>query len=168
MQTEFLMVELDDIDLRDPIGLAIECSLPAARLREVQLLVKLEPSLAHVQADAMRIEQVMMNLIGYALDLTPPGGCVEVSAHADRDLVNIIVCSSGSSIPDEQLSRIFEPFVQLESDGLDARGMGLGLSVARRLVESHAGTLTAECSGKGLGVTFHVRLPMSSSRAPTA
>ena len=117
-----------------------------------------------VDADATRIEQVFSNLLTNALKYTPPGGHIKVRVHRDGDSAVLQVSDNGPGIPPTLLPRVFDLFVQGERS-LDRRtgGLGIGLTLARRLVELHSGTIEADSSPRGS--TFTVRL---ASIAPPA
>jgi signal transduction histidine kinase len=112
-----------------------------------------------VDADATRIEQVFGNLVTNALKYTPVGGRIHVSVRTEDDSAVLRVSDNGPGIPSTLLPRVFELFVQGERS-LDRRtgGLGIGLTLARRLVELHGGTIEADSSPRGS--TFTVRLPM--------
>jgi len=112
---------------------------------------------AWVDADATRIEQVFSNLVTNALKYTPVGGHIKVSVHGDGDSAVLQVSDNGPGIPPTLLPRVFDLFVQGERS-LDRRtgGLGIGLTLARRLVELHGGTIEADSSPRGS--TFTVRL----------
>jgi CheY-like chemotaxis protein len=111
-----------------------------------------------IDADATRIEQVMSNLVTNALKYTPAGGRIAVRVHRQGDQALLEVSDNGPGIPPTLLPRIFDLFVQGERT-LDRRtgGLGIGLTLARRLVELHGGTIDAQSSPSGS--TFSVRLP---------
>jgi len=162
---ELLSVDLCEVDLVEVISRSIESSQAAASLASIQLVARLEPHLLGVQGDAMRLEQVLLNLIGNALKFTPEGGTVEVSARAREQFVDIAVRDNGCGIEEQHLRRIFEPFVRLASRGPRASGLGLGLSIARHLIEQHGGELSVQSAGVDKGTTFRIHLPRSDSRA---
>jgi signal transduction histidine kinase len=113
-----------------------------------------------VLADSGRVLQVLSNLVGNALKFTPEGGIVEVRASVDGDWVTIDVEDSGPGLRPEDLSRLFDRFWQ--ADTADRRGIGLGLSIARALVEAHGGRIWVE-SRPGLGSTFSFTLPLAAA-----
>ena len=121
---------------------------------------EIDLSPAWIDADETRIEQTVTNLLTNALKYTPVGGLIGVSVRADGDHAVLRITDSGSGIAPEMLPRIFDLFVQGERT-LDRSqgGMGIGLTLARRLIELHAGTIEAASEGAGHGSTFIVRLP---------
>jgi PAS domain S-box-containing protein len=120
-----------------------------------------------IDADEMRIEQIVTNLIGNALKFTPPGGAITVSVRSEGQQALLIVKDTGVGIAPDVLPTIFDLFVQSERS-LDRSqgGLGIGLTLVRRLVELHGGTAQAASDGAGMGSTFTVRLP--SIPAPNA
>jgi PAS domain S-box-containing protein len=123
---------------------------------------------APVEGDPARLEQVVSNLLDNAMKYTPPGGAIAVSVRQDNEHAVLRVRDSGMGIAPEMLSRIFEPFVQLERP-LDRRqgGLGLGLALVKRLVELHGGSVSAASRGVGEGSEFVVRLPLLRPHAAT-
>lgn len=111
--------------------------------------------------DGMRIQQVMINLIGNAMKFTPQGG-INVTAEEDNDIIRIIVKDTGIGIPPEQLESIFEAFSQVDtSTTRKVGGTGLGLPISRRFVEMHNGRLWAESTGiTGEGTSLIMELPI--------
>ncbi|MCL1471240.1 ATP-binding protein [Argonema antarcticum] len=129
-----------------------------------------------VSGDASRLQQIVWNLVGNAIKFTPPGGCVEVELSlvdspeflTQNSYAQIQVRDTGKGINPEFLPHVFEYFRQ--ADGSINRrhgGLGLGLAIARHLVEMHGGTIYAESEGEGKGATFTVQLPLMKVQAQT-
>lgn len=116
-----------------------------------------------VEADPTRLEQVAVNLVTNAAKYTEPGGRIEVSTDREGDEVVIRVRDNGSGIDPVFLPQLFDLFSQAPEH--NGRGLGIGLSLVKSLVERHRGTITAQSDGPGLGSTFTVRLPMVESPA---
>ena len=120
-----------------------------------------------LRADPDRLTQVLRNLVRNAVAHTDPGDRVELSAHALDGRLEIVVSDTGPGIPKDELDRIFERFHRLdESRSRDSGGAGLGLAIARAIVEAHGGEIHAE-SASGRGATFRIELP-GYRRPPTA
>jgi CheY-like chemotaxis protein/two-component sensor histidine kinase len=121
---------------------------------------------AYVSGDSVRLEQVVTNLLTNAVKYTPPGGTITVAVEAQGGEAILRVLDTGIGISADLLPRIFDLFVQNES-ALDRRdgGLGLGLSIVRRLVEAHGGRVTAESAGLNRGAGFVVRLPLAEMPA---
>jgi PAS domain S-box-containing protein len=132
----------------------------AAKKRQM-LDLCLAPSRMQLVADYRRIEQILVNLLGNAVKFTPEGGSIHLQVAGDtlRRTITFSVRDTGIGIAAEQISRIFDPFVQLES-GLDRHygGTGLGLALVRRFAELHGGHVEVE-STPGAGSCFHVSIP---------
>ena len=117
-----------------------------------------------VEADPVRIEQIIGNLLCNAAKYTEPGKEIRLSLEKDRGEAVLTVRDQGIGIPPEMLERIFEPFVQTKESLQRARGgLGLGLPLVRQLVAIHGGTVTAFSAGPGQGARFTVRLPLLES-----
>jgi signal transduction histidine kinase/CheY-like chemotaxis protein len=113
-----------------------------------------------VKGDAVRLEQVFVNIVTNAVKYTPPGGKIRVSVRSDADDAVFRVEDTGLGISPELLPSIFDMFVQGETTLGSARGgLGIGLTLVRRLIELHGGSVTASSGGVGHGSTFTVRLP---------
>lgn len=155
-------VEFDrqPVDLRPLIRNVLErMSLPASE-KHVELLDRLPP-MPTVVGDGDRLAQVFTNLVDNAIKHTPPSGQVILRADASPGWVSIHVEDTGPGIPPDELARIFERFYQLDkarAGGTD-RGVGLGLSISRQILQAHGGELTAE-SEQGRGSRFTVKLPV--------
>jgi CheY-like chemotaxis protein len=119
-----------------------------------------------VRGDAERLQQVIWNLLANAIKFTPDGGAVDVFIEPAGDHVQVRVVDTGQGISQDFLPHVFERFRQ--ADGSTTRrhtGLGLGLAIARQLVELHGGTLQADSPGQGRGATFTMRLPVVGSGA---
>ncbi|HXJ47434.1 MAG TPA: response regulator [Candidatus Dormibacteraeota bacterium] len=121
------------------------------------LTQRVQPAMV-VRADATRLRQVLMNLLGNAIKFTPDGGFIELNAFTVRADVRIEVRDNGPGIPPEEQKRIFEAFYRLRESGTHTEGTGLGLAITHRLVELHGGDLTLE-SELGRGSCFYFTLP---------
>ncbi|HVY06387.1 MAG TPA: MASE1 domain-containing protein [Burkholderiales bacterium] len=149
---------LNDIVLR-----AVESTRPMIEARKHRLELKLCEETVPIEADVTRIYQVILNLVNNAVKYTPSGGRIEISLRADESQAELRISDTGIGIAPELLSRIFDLFVQGDR-GLDRSegGLGIGLTIARRIVEMHGGTLAASSNGAGKGAEFVVRLPLAS------
>jgi two-component system sensor histidine kinase KdpD len=141
------------------------------RLRSVtsrhQVVVSIEEELPPVFLDYILIDEVLANLIENAVKYTPPGSEVAIRATRDNDEVRMEVADTGPGIPPEALSRLFEPFYRIQKEGQTARGTGLGLAVAKGLVEAHGGHIRAE-NRDGGGASFVFALPLGEPSQSTA
>jgi two-component system sensor histidine kinase BaeS len=121
--------------------------------------LKFPDALPVVQADPLRLDQIIGNLVSNAIKFTPGGGTVTVEAGEDSAHVWIRICDTGPGIPTDLQEKMFEPFVRGGQGRRFPQGMGLGLSIARELVEAHGGRLELE-SEAGIGTKFTVWLPL--------
>jgi histidine kinase len=148
-------VSVDDLidSLRDRIGRQFE-------EKGVDLETKVPPEMPRVSADEDRIGQVLINLVGNALQYTPPGGVVTLSTALDSDEVNFIIRDTGIGIPPEYLKHIFTRFYRVDKSRSRAGGgSGIGLTISSHLVEAHGGRIWAESAGQNRGSTFIFTLP---------
>jgi len=155
------------VSLPQLVARAVEMASPV--LEENRHHLKLDvPSSGElwVDGDETRLAQVIANLLSNAAKYTEPGGRIEVTARREGDEVALCVSDNGIGIPPDMLSRIFELFTQGKR-GIDRSqgGLGLGLTLVRRLVEAHGGQVVAESDGVGCGSRFTVRLPALPARA---
>lgn len=146
---------------------AVELLLPAADRAGVRLGTDVAMSEgAAVMGDAVRLQQVLMNLVSNAIKFTPRGGEVHVTLRCTAEVAEIVVEDTGIGISPEFLPFVFERFRQ--ADGSMARrhgGLGLGLSIVRNLVELHGGQVGAHSDGPDRGARFSVRLPLIKARS---
>lgn len=119
-----------------------------------------------IECDAVRVGQVLTNLVSNALKYSPEGRRVEVSLQRDGDAASLAVADEGIGIPQEDQARVFQPYQRTSQAAIAAPGVGLGLSVARKLVAAHGGSIALE-SEPGRGTTFHVELPMAGEAGPS-
>jgi two-component system sensor histidine kinase HydH len=155
------------LSLARPLTLDLRATAVADLVAEVTGLVEAEATgagvkierglpadLPPVRADRDRLKQVLLNLSLNALEAMPGGGTLRLAASAARQALTITVSDTGTGIAPEMRGRLFEPYVTSK-----ARGVGLGLAIARRIVEAHGGRITAE-SEPGQGTRFRIALPL--------
>jgi PAS domain S-box-containing protein len=153
------------VDFRDSISQAIDVCRPALEARRQRLTVSLTSEPLWIDADATRIEQVVANLLNNAMKYTNDGGLIQVMASADGDQAVLTVQDSGIGIPADFLSHVFELFAQGDRAlGRPQGGLGVGLTLVRKLVDLHGGTVLAKSEGVGEGSEFVVRLPRHTQR----
>lgn len=151
------------LDLRVPVGNAIETLESDIRQRHHQLSVALPDTPVWLQGDPDRLEQVFVNLLANASKYTDPGGALAVQMHTQDAQAIVRVRDSGIGIADDALQHIFEAFKQAEGVAVRSReGLGIGLALVRSLVELHGGTVTVFSGGPGQGSEFTVRLPLEA------
>ena len=126
----------------------------------VALSIELDPGLPLVYADEDRIGQVLLNLVGNALQYTPVGGVVTIRARQERDEVQISISDTGVGIQAEHIDQIFTRFYRVDSSrSRSVGGSGIGLTIAKHLTEAHGGRIWAESPGADQGSTFTFTLP---------
>lgn len=152
--------------VRGLVETAVECLQPQFEGREIDVVLDVPEDLPPVAVDPDRMGQVLLNLLGNALRYTPEGGRVTVAARRDARAVRIAVADTGIGIAPEHLPHLFDRFYRVDpSRSRAAGGTGIGLTIARRLVELHGGSIAAESEGPGKGATFTISLPAPSPGA---
>jgi signal transduction histidine kinase len=156
-----IVLRMEPVDIAAVVSGALETAAPAVSKAGCRTRVSLPAQPTVVNADAVRLTQVLSNLINNAAKFSDSGATIDVSASVEADHAVISVADQGIGIAPEKLEEIFEMFSQLDAS-LDRTksGLGLGLPLARRLVELHGGTLRAASAGEGRGSVFTVRLPL--------
>ena len=141
---------------------AVETVKPLLMSRAHRLTVSLPSAPVFMLADALRMQQVVINLLANAAKYTERGGQINVGLEVANDLVAIEVRDSGVGIPPDLLPRVFDLFRQGEKCcGSKSPGMGIGLALVKSLVELHGGSISAHSGGAGTGSTFVVLLPQA-------
>jgi PAS domain S-box-containing protein len=154
-----LRLELRPVDPVGVVEASIESVQASADAKGIGLKVTLDPSAGSILADPERLQQVVCNLLSNAIKFTPPDGRIELHLERHGATVRLSVRDSGVGIAPDLLPRIFDRFHQ----GENARrvgGLGLGLAIARHIVELHRGGIRAESAGESHGATFIVELPL--------
>lgn len=132
---------------------------PVAAESEVEMVSQLPLPSADIEADPVRIEQVLSNLCDNAIKFTPPQGRVTISFHDRGETVELTVSDTGIGIPEHELDRIFDRFYQVDGSSTRRyRGTGLGLTICKHIIDHHGGRIWVESSAEA-GSTFHIVLP---------
>jgi PAS domain S-box-containing protein len=164
-----LELKRERADLKRILASALETSLPLIEAGRHRLEVDMPDAALTVDADVTRIAQVVANLLNNAAKYTPAGGRIDLSVRAVDAVAVITVTDTGVGIPADSLTSVFDMFKQVDRHVERAQGgLGIGLSLVRRLVEMHGGTVTAASAGAGRGSTFEVRLPLAAHDAAGA
>ncbi len=171
-----IRVEAKAVTPAEFVNAALETARPAAIGKQIHLVAEVDYDAGPVMADPARMQQVMSNLVSNAIKFTEPGGRVSVSVTHDGDEVAIDVADSGMGIDPEFLPYVFDRFRQADSSSARRHGgLGLGLAIARQLVELQGGAITVASGGVGRGATFTLHLPIHEgatviepTAAPTA
>jgi PAS domain S-box-containing protein len=161
-----VLLEIAPIDVGALLQTTMQGLQPAADAKGVQLIASVEQTPAPVTADSRRLQQVLWNLVHNAIKFTPRGGRVEIHVQRSDGELQIQVQDNGQGIAKSFLPHVFERFRQEDSTATrEASGLGLGLSIAKQIVELHGGTITALSDGELKGSTFVVRVPTLSAAA---
>ncbi|HEU5135299.1 MAG TPA: ATP-binding protein [Steroidobacteraceae bacterium] len=148
------------ISLRRVIDDALEASAPAIEAGNHRLVVDVPGASLQLEGDATRLSQVFQNLLDNAAKYTPPGGTITLRAEQRGEQVVVSVRDSGIGIAPEAQPRVFELFTRVHpNDRIKTSGLGIGLSLAKKLVELHLGDIEVRSEGQGLGSEFIVTLP---------
>ena len=154
-----LALRAQDCEVHSLVGLALEIVRDEAQAKGITLTVDFVAMRTHFRGDPARLQQVFWNLFKNAVKFTPPGGQITVRSRDEGEKLVVEVSDTGVGLSPEFLDKVFNPF---EQAGLvnNARfgGLGLGLAIARAIVELHGGTIRAESAGPGRGATFRVEL----------
>jgi signal transduction histidine kinase/ActR/RegA family two-component response regulator len=162
-----LAVRRHPVDLGTVVRSAVDTARPLFESHRQELSVSLPDRPVHLHADGTRLAQVFANLLNNAAKYTPAGGRIALTARLEgEDELVVEVADTGIGIDPDMLPAIFEMFTQVD-DSIERRqaGLGVGLSLARRLIELHGGTIEARSPGLDRGSTFSVRLPVLATAA---
>ena len=161
-------LQMEDADVRELLRGVVESMIPTAVARAVDLQLSSVPPV-YVRGDVRRLEQVFFNLIDNAVKFTPSGGRVTIDVRIVDGQVEIQVQDTGAGMEPEFLPHVFDRFRQADSaTSRTYGGLGLGLSIAKQLVEAHDGRISARSEGKERGSTFTVYLPIAARLAAEA
>jgi PAS domain S-box-containing protein len=161
-----LHIDYDVVDVHELLQNVVESSMTEARDAGIALELDLRARRYHVRGDGLRLRQVFWNLLGNSFRHTPRGGSIRVSSSNQRPgCLRVLVTDDGSGIEPRLLPRIFEPFEQ--GGGATRSGLGLGLAIARGVIQAHHGKIEAHSDGVGCGTTIEVQIDTvaSSKRA---
>ncbi|MEH2204302.1 MAG: response regulator [Nostoc sp.] len=159
-----LSLKVCPVDLVSIVKAAMETVQLAAESKSIQIQMRLEPNVGQVLGDPNRLQQVIWNLVSNAIKFTDIGGRVDIHLKQVNSFAEVTVIDTGQGIHPDFLPYVFEYFRQ--ADSATTRkfgGLGLGLAIARHLVELHGGTVQVESAGEGQGATFTVRLPLMAT-----
>jgi signal transduction histidine kinase/CheY-like chemotaxis protein len=154
------------VDLSEVVGGCIRSLRESGRARAHRLTFRAESVI--VNADPIRLAQIITNMLDNAVKFTPGGGSVDIDVAREQQDAVLRVSDTGIGIAPEMMPRIFELFTQAEQPmDRSPGGLGIGLAVSRRLVEMHGGTIAAASEGPGRGALFTVRLPVEAAGTPS-
>ena len=158
----------ESVDVGAVVRQAVETTMPEITARNHGIVVSAPGKPLHVNGDAVRLTQVIGNLVSNAAKFTPDGGRIEVQISVADELATIVVRDTGIGIAQEYLSHVFELFGQVRNPRPhDHDGLGIGLALVQRIVEMHQGHVEARSAGANLGSEFIVRIPLLQRAAAT-
>jgi signal transduction histidine kinase/DNA-binding response OmpR family regulator len=159
-------LDVQRVELSEIINAAMEGVKPTAETKGVRLEKVIDRLVGPVSGDPARLQQVLWNLLTNAIRFTPKGGKVRVLAEVMQSHVEISVADTGEGISPDFLPHLFERFSQADGSAKRKhRGLGLGLSIVKNLVEMHGGTVRANSRGEGQGATFIIQLPLRVAKS---
>lgn len=159
-----LSIERQPVHLASVIDPVLEAAYPSANEKSIKIEADLERSAMWVSGDPNRLQQVVNNLVQNALKFTPEGGRVSIGLAYHDGHAKITVSDTGKGIASEFLPHVFERYRQARGSG-GKTGLGLGLAIARHIVQLHGGSITAESDGDGQGSAFIIELPLTEGLA---
>ncbi|HVW29245.1 MAG TPA: CheR family methyltransferase [Polyangiaceae bacterium] len=163
-----MMLDLGPVDLASVVQEAVDVARPSAEAKGLALEVAVENEVGAVYGDAVRLQQVVNNLLINSIKFTPKGGRVAVRLERTEGQAQLTVCDTGMGIRPEVLPQLFSRFVQADRSVTRTHGgLGLGLAIVRHIVEAHGGEVQAESPGEGKGATFRVTLPAGAAKRTT-
>jgi signal transduction histidine kinase len=158
-----IQLQLEPVDIKSIIqGTCIQIA-PLIQGKNHTLATDVPSALPLVRGDGPRLEQVMLNLLTNAVKFTPPGGRISINAREEGDGLIISVKDNGIGIPREEQPRLFKAYSRIQSDRQKQPGLGLGLAIAKQVVELHGGKIWVD-SESGSGSTFYFTLPKRPAR----
>ena len=156
------LLKMETLPIAEIVGAAVTAVRPTAEFKHVEILISPHLGPALVKGDALRLQQVFWNLLTNAIKFTPTGGQVEVRVAGDESSIVVDVIDNGAGVTAEYLPLMFNRYSQGDAGRAFGSGLGIGLSIARSIVELHDGSITAHSDGQGRGATFRVTLPLAS------
>jgi PAS domain S-box-containing protein len=154
------------VDLRLVVERSVEAVMSAHAHRKHEVSMTLPTDPVWLDADAIRLEQVVVNLLSNAANYTPDGGKITVTVSSAGNRTELRVADSGIGIAPEMLTRVFDLFTRADGARSHSRGgLGIGLNVVKQIVDMHGGSVVARSAGEGAGSEFIVLLPLASSEA---
>lgn len=164
MITRTISLDVQEVDLAQVVVAAVDSVRPSVEARRQTLDVIVDPALPRIMGDPRRLQQVIWNLLNNAAKFTGTEGTIRLSAVALGSQVEVQVTDTGAGIDPAFLPHVFDRFRQRDSSSTRAYGgLGLGLAIARQLVELHGGTIEADSPGEGKGAVFTVKLPVPAA-----
>jgi PAS domain S-box-containing protein len=159
-----LDIEPTPVSVSQSLETVVSDIAPAVQAKRIALEQHIATDLPPIDADPKRLHQVLNNVLSNAVKFTPEGGSITLRCDAHGGWLNILVQDSGAGIAPEFLPFVFDRFRQADSRSTRTHGgLGLGLAIARHLVEQHGGEIRADSDGEGKGATISIRMPVSAT-----
>ena len=155
IEAGYMVLDTDEVEIAEMLEAVLTLTRERARSRNLELALRCPSDIGAVTADERRLKQALFNLISNAIKFTPPGGVISVEAERNEDALSLVVADTGIGIPLSDQSRVFDKFER----GKRQSGAGLGLSLVKRLIEMHGGTVEVD-SKPGEGTRIICRLPL--------
>ena len=164
-----VQVDLQPMHLARPLYAVIEALRPSMDAKAIRLDTPREETNEVICGDPVRLQQVFWNLLANAVKFTPSGGAISIAIKREGLQASVTITDSGEGIRQEFLPHVFDRFSQADATSRKQHGgLGLGLAIARYLIELHGGTVSATSAGRGMGSEFTVRLPVQDGLAENA
>jgi signal transduction histidine kinase/ActR/RegA family two-component response regulator len=166
IMTGKLRLDVQDVNLVRVVEEALMTARPSADAKGIRIQTALNPAAGPIMGDAVRLQQVVWNLVGNAVKFTPRGGQVQIVLERPNSHVELSVCDNGIGIKAEFLPHVFDRFRQANSSSTRQHGgLGLGLAIAKQIVELHGGSIAVSSAGEGKGATFRIELPVTIAKS---
>ena len=160
-----MRLDVQQTNLAEVVRAAVESMTPAADAKSIAMQVVIDPRADLIMGDSQRLQQAVWNLLSNAIKFTPRGGKVQVRLERINSHLEITVADNGAGLDQKALENVFERFWQGAGRATNERGMGLGLSIVKHIVNLHGGTVSADSEGPGKGSSFAIRLPLPVTTA---
>jgi signal transduction histidine kinase len=156
IEAGYMVLETEEVEISAIMEAVLSLTRERARSRNLRLELRCPPDVRSIVADARRLKQALFNLVSNAIKFTPPGGTISIEAERRETELSLIVADTGIGIPLPDQARVFESFER----GRRQSGVGLGLSLVKRLIELHGGTVAIESApNRGTKIICRLRLP---------
>ena len=160
------ILEYEPVRIRDLLQMVYDRTLQPAQNRNIQLTINIAADLPAIEGNPVELDRCLTNIVDNALKFSPDGGEIHIHGYADSDDIVCEISDQGPGIDSDNLDLIFKRFYK-EDSARGARGNGLGLAIAQRIVNLHHGSITAK-SDVGIGTTFIIRLPQTQPITPVS
>jgi PAS domain S-box-containing protein len=164
-----LRLDVKPVNITQVVRAAVDSIRPAADAKDIQLYVSMSAPVDGVMGDEARLQQIVWNILCNGVKFTPRGGSIHVDVRRTEQMAQVTIADTGEGIRSEFLPYVFDRFQQADPSTTRRHGgLGLGLAIARHLVETHGGTIEVQSAGEGRGATFIVQLPIKDKPRTSA